>query len=161
VIDGYPRALVMVAAVGAGLVAGVLFAFSTFVMQALGRLPDADGLSAMQAINESVPRSPWFMGAFFGTAVLCVGLAVIALTRLDMPIARYQLIGSGLYLAGIVLTVVYHVPSNDVLAKVNPASAGASDIWRTYLTNWTAWNHIRTLTSFAAAVTFMLALRVD
>jgi uncharacterized membrane protein len=44
---------------------------------------------------------------------------------------------------------------------VNPASAGASDIWRTYLTNWTAWNHIRTLTSFAAAVTFMLALRVD
>jgi uncharacterized membrane protein len=157
VIEDSLRALTVVAA----LVAGVLFAFSTFVMNAFGRLPDADGLAAMQAINESVPTSPWFMGAFSGTAVLCLGLAIVALTHFETPVARYLLVGSVLYLAGIVLTVVYHVPSNDALARLDPASAGASTPWRSYLMNWTAWNHVRTLTSLAAAVAFVLAVRLD
>jgi uncharacterized membrane protein len=39
-ISGYPRTLTLIAAVGAGLSGGVFFAFSTFVMKALGRLPD-------------------------------------------------------------------------------------------------------------------------
>ncbi len=34
-----------------GLVAGVFFAFSTFVMSGLARLPPADGIRAMQSIN--------------------------------------------------------------------------------------------------------------
>lgn len=159
-IETYPRALTAVASVGAGLVAGVLFAFSTFVMTALRRLPEAQGLSAMQAINAAAP-SPLFMTALFGTALVCVGLGISAVTRLDEPAAVYQLVGSALYLAGIVLTIAYHVPRNDALATVNPANAGAGDAWRHYLTGWTAWNHVRTLTSLAGCITLMFALRVD
>ena len=48
----YGRALTVVATVGSGLMAGVFFAFSTFVMTALGRLPDRQGLVAMQEIKE-------------------------------------------------------------------------------------------------------------
>jgi len=59
----------MIAAVGAGLSAGVFFAFSTFVMKALGRLPDTEGISAMQAINKAAP-TPAFMAALFGTAAV-------------------------------------------------------------------------------------------
>ena len=33
------------------LVAGIFFAFSTFIMRALGRLRPAEGVAAMQAIN--------------------------------------------------------------------------------------------------------------
>jgi uncharacterized membrane protein len=40
-------ALTVVTALGCGLNAGALFAFSTFVMRALGRLPAAQGIAAM------------------------------------------------------------------------------------------------------------------
>src|SRR5436190_5913255 len=36
---------------GCGLIAGVFFAFSSFVMPALAKLPPAQGLAAMQSIN--------------------------------------------------------------------------------------------------------------
>jgi uncharacterized membrane protein len=159
-IDSHPRVLTLVASIGAGLVAGVFFAFSTFIMRALRALPDAQGISAMQAINRAAP-SPLFMTALFGSAVVCVALAVSALTRLGEPAARYQLAGSAVYLAGVVLTIVYHVPSNDALAVVDPAGAGAAGVWRHYVTGWTAWNHVRTLTSLAAAVILALALRAE
>src|SRR6185436_10873289 len=42
------RTLTIGTAVGSGLVGGVLFGFSTFVMRALDRLPAAQGLAAMQ-----------------------------------------------------------------------------------------------------------------
>ncbi|TBR24737.1 MAG: hypothetical protein EPO10_25145, partial [Reyranella sp.] len=57
------------AAVGSGLVAGIFYAFSSFVMGALGRLPPGHGIEAMQAINVVVINRS-FMLAFFGTALL-------------------------------------------------------------------------------------------
>jgi uncharacterized membrane protein len=56
---------------------------------------------------------------------------------------------------------VYHVPRNEALALVNPARADAVDLWRDYARSWTAWNHVRTLTSIAGAATLVLALKVD
>jgi uncharacterized membrane protein len=159
VIEGYSAALAVAAAIGAGLAAGVLFAFSAFVMRALGRLPAAQGISAMQAINKAAP-TPLFMTALFGTAMACVALAALALSRLGEPQALYMLIGSALYLAGIVLTIAYHVPRNNALALLDPHSSDAAADWARYLTAWTAWNHVRTLTSLASAVTFTLALRL-
>lgn len=50
-IDGFPSVLTLIAAVGAGLVAGIFFAFSTFVMKALNRPPPTQGIAAMQSIN--------------------------------------------------------------------------------------------------------------
>jgi uncharacterized membrane protein len=158
-ISGYPRTLTLIAAVGAGLSGGVFFAFSTFVMKALGRLPDTQGISAMQAINKAAP-TPAFMAALFGTAAVCVALAVWAVTRLSQPRAIWLLVGCALYLVAIVLTAAYHVPSNDALAMVNPTSTGAATKWREYLSGWTAWNHLRTLSCLASGVVFTLALRV-
>ena len=66
------------AALGSALIAGVFFAFSTFVMAALARLPPAQGIAAMQAINVTV-LNPWFLGVFVGTAIACVVLAVTSL----------------------------------------------------------------------------------
>jgi uncharacterized membrane protein len=154
------QALTVVAAVGAGVAAGVFFAFSTFVMRALGRLPAAQGVSAMQAINKEAP-TPWFMTALFGTTLVSVALAALALTQLDEPEAVYLLVGSAVYLAGIVLTIAYHVPRNDALALVDPNSSVATDAWARYRGAWTAWNHVRTLTCLTGSVAFTLALRVS
>jgi uncharacterized membrane protein len=158
-IDGYPRVLTIVAAVGAGVNAGVFFAFSTFIMRALGRLPAAHGMSAMQAINREAP-TPWFMTALFGTAAVCVAASVVGISRWSEPWAIYLLVGSALYLVCIALTITYHVPRNDALARRDPTTAEAADAWTRYLSAWTAWNHVRTITCVASAITFVVGLRV-
>ena len=56
-------------AIGAGLMAGTFFAFSTFIMAALARVPAAEGIRSMQAINITV-INPFFMLAFMGTALI-------------------------------------------------------------------------------------------
>ena len=61
--------LIMVSALGCGVIAGVFFAFSSFIMGALGKLPPTEGISAMQSIN-IVVINPLFMGVLFGTAAL-------------------------------------------------------------------------------------------
>jgi uncharacterized membrane protein len=63
--------LTFTAAIGCGLVAGVFFAFSTFVMPALARLQPAQGIAAMQSINITA-INPLFMLALLGTAVACL-----------------------------------------------------------------------------------------
>jgi uncharacterized membrane protein len=151
------RTLTLTSAIGAGLVAGVFFAFSTFVMSALGKLPDAEGMAAMQAINEDAPN-PLFMTVLFGTALICVALAISAATRLDEWAARFQLAGCILYVLAVVLTAVYHVPKNDALALIDPHAAGAPEIWRQYLSSWTTGNHIRTLMSLGGAVALTVGL---
>jgi uncharacterized membrane protein len=144
---------------GCGLVAGVFFAFSTFVMKALGRLPPAQGLAAMQSINEVV-INPWFLTLFLGTAVTSACMVIGSLLRWHDPRAFYWLAGGALYLAGTILvTAVCNVPRNDALAQVAPGSPEAAGFWATYLSIWTAWNHVRTVAALLAGVSFTVALR--
>ncbi|MGD9961202.1 DUF1772 domain-containing protein [Nocardioides sp.] len=159
-LDVLRRHLTLVCAVGSGLAGGVFLAFSTFVMSSLGRLPDRQGLTAMQQINRGAPN-PVFMTVLFGTAGACVVLGVSAIRHLDEPTAPWQLAGSACYLVAIALTVTYHVPHNDALAALDPAAAQAGVLWRDYLRDWTTWNHARTVACAAAATLFTVAARLD
>ena len=150
--------LTLCAALGCGLMAGVFFAFSTFIMRALARLQPAQGIEAMQSINRTV-INPWFLGAFLGTAAVCILLAGSVLWRWQQPGAVYLLAGSLLYLIGTVLvTMVFNVPMNNALESVDPASNDAASQWDSYLTRWTAWNHVRTAAALLGAASLMLAL---
>ena len=157
-IGGYSQVLTTIAAVGAGVSGGVFFAFSTFVMKALGRLPAVQGISAMNAINKAAP-APLFMLALFGTGAVAIVASVAALRHLDQHWAFYVLAGTALYLVCLILTAVYHVPRNNALALVDPTAPGAAHTWIQYLSSWTAWNHVRTATAVAGSVAFILALR--
>ncbi len=151
-------ALTLVSALGCGLVAGAFFAFSTFVMRALARLPPGQGIAAMQSINLTV-INPLFMGALFGTASASVFLAVTALRSWHEPGAVYLLAGSLLYVLGTVgVTTVFNVPLNNALAAVGPDSAEGANLWRHYVARWTAWNHVRTAAALAAAAALTSAL---
>ncbi len=68
--------LLWFSALGCGLMAGVYFAFSTFIMTALGRLDQAAGIAAMNAINVDIVRS-LFMPLFLGTTVAGAALVVM------------------------------------------------------------------------------------
>jgi len=146
------------AALGSGLVAGIFFAFSTFVMGALGRLPQAAGISAMQSINVVV-INPVFLSVFMGTALLSVVLTIAALIGWTSPRSLYLLAGSVLYVGGCFLvTMLCNVPLNNALAAVAPDSADGAKLWARYLTEWTNWNSVRTAASLIASIFFILAL---
>jgi len=150
--------LTFVSALGCGLVAGIFFAFSSFVMRGLAGVPPTHGIAAMQSINVAV-LNRWFFVAFFGTAACCLLLAVASLFRRQKPGAAYLLIGGLLYLVGTILvTIICNVPLNDKLATVDPASANAGLTWTNYLKTWTAWNHVRAAAALAAAALFTVGL---
>ncbi|WP_315790429.1 DUF1772 domain-containing protein [Fischerella sp. JS2] len=150
--------LMLFAALGSGLIAGVFFAFSTFVMSALARLQPAQGIAAFQSINITV-YNPWFMGAFLGTAAACIFLTASSLFKWHQPGAAYLLVGSLLYLVGAVgVTTAFNVPLNDALAIVKPNSAEGATLWAKFLTDWTFWNHVRTVAALLAAALFTLSL---
>jgi uncharacterized membrane protein len=149
-------ALLWFSAVGCGLIGGLYFAFSTFIMQALGRIPDPAGIAAMQSINRVILQS-LFMPIFFGTTVTSLALAVIALFRMGEPGSIAMLVGGILYVATMfVVTMLFNVPLNNALDRVSGDAASA--IWVRYQKDWTVWNHIRTIGSLAASALFIYAL---
>lgn len=157
--DGLLRGITLASTIGAGVVAGVFFAFSTFVMRALTALPPAQGLRAMQSINLAAPN-PLFMAALFGTLV---GIGVLVVASLGDPTANasvLRFVAAGGYLLTVGLTIVFHVPHNDALAAVDPASAGAAAKWAAYEPAWTAWNHVRTVGAVIATAALAWSLRL-
>lgn len=150
-------ALALIAALGSGLVAGVFFAFSTFVMKALTRLTPAEGIAAMQSIN-IVVLNPWFLGVFMGTALVSVAAIVGALLHWHGDSSLLLIAGGLLYLIGTFgVTIACNVPRNEALAKIVRTDAGAASAWSDYVRTWTAWNHVRTAAGLAAAGAFTLA----
>ena len=157
-VEGGAGVLVIISAIGSGLVAGVFFAFSTFIMRSLAKLPAPTGIAAMQSINVYAPN-PLFMLALFGTAATSVAAAVVAIIDWGEPYALYTVIGAAAYLVAIVLTAVYNVPRNNALDSIDPNDPGAAAHWERYVAEWTAANHVRTIAPLAAAILFTLALR--
>lgn len=152
-------ALTLASALGCGVVAGVFFAFSTFVMRAFGRLPVPEGLVAMQQINIKAVNA-WFMTALFGTAATSVAMVVAALLDWSTSVGPYLIAAAGLYLVGVIgVTIVCNVPRNNALAAIDRASADAATYWGRYLTEWTAWNHVRTSAPLVAMALEIGAIR--
>jgi len=157
-IDGWILPLTVSAAIGTGLVAGVFFAFSTFVMKALERLPANQGVAAMNSINVTV-INPLFMLALMGMAAVCVVLGVAAVVNWGGRGAGFVLAGSVSYLVlTIVVTMAFHVPRNDALAGRDPDAADTARYWAHHVSSWTAGNHLRVIGGLAAAALFTIAL---
>lgn len=150
--------LLLFAAIGSALTAGIFFAFSTFVMQALALQPSAPGIATMQSINITV-INPWFMAVFFGPGLAGILLMLSTIRQWHQPGALYWILASVLYLIGTIgVTVVGNIPLNDALAIANPTSPEGATLWLKYLTDWTFWNHVRTIAAFFAAALFSLSL---
>jgi len=139
-------------AIASAVMAGVFFAFSSFIMTALGNIKPAEGIRAMQRINIDV--FCWsFSLLFFGIPLASLGLAVFAVWQWSQPNSLYYLMGSIVYLAGsFVVTIAGNVPLNNALARLDPEAHNAIDEWRTYLAYWTRWNHIRAVACLIACI---------
>jgi len=149
---------VIITLVGSALIAGVFFAFSSFIMKALARRPSKEGMAAMQSINVVVINS-LFLGVFMGTAVMSLLLVIISIMKWELLSAPYFLSGALLYIVGTFLvTGMGNVPLNNQLAAIAVTDDMAEGIWQLYLERWTWLNTLRTICAVAATVVLIIGL---
>jgi uncharacterized membrane protein len=159
-VEQFIQPILLCAIVTCGVMAGIFFTFSVFVMKALSLLPAHEGMAAMQSINEAI-LNPIFFLVFIGTPVMCMLAVVFALSHWGASGSLPLLIGAVMYLLGCLLvTAVCNVPMNNALAATSATNPDATSVWSEYLKTWTLWNHVRTMSSLAAFVLFVLALQL-
>ena len=152
-------ALLWIAAIGCGVMAGVYFTFSAVIMPALERIGPAPGTLTMNSVNVTILGS-LFMPLFYATTLASLALAVISLAHWRDPAAITLAAAGILYVLGMFgVTVVFNVPLNNALMAVEPGSSTTAGVWAHYLKDWTVWNHVRTCASLVAAILFVVALR--
>ena len=136
-----------IATLGAGLMAGVYFAFSTFIMRAFDSLGPAHAADAMNAINKIILHS-WFMTLFFGSTLLYALLAGYAAINVELE-GRWWLFAAGaIYVVGMFLcTALFNVPFNNRLAEASVGEDSKTEFWKHYYLYWTRWNHSRAICS--------------
>lgn len=147
--------LTLVSALGSGLMAGVFFAFSTSVMKALDGLSPPVSISAMQSINVIIVN-PLFLSIFLGTAAGCLALMIISLMNDETSV--YLVLGSTFYLVSFLITAVFNVPKNNFLETIDPNDSDNANLWSSFYSKWTTWNHIRTIASLIASALLTLSL---
>lgn len=146
-------ALMLSTVVSAGINSGAFFVFSNFVMGSLGRLAPAEGARAMQEINRAAPNRG-FMITLVGAGLTGLVLAVMAPGD---PRAGWQAAGGLLSTATALITMVFHVPRNNALDRVDPDTLEGQAVWARYLVSWTSGNHVRAATAAASAACLVLA----
>ncbi len=144
--------------ISAGIMAGVYFTFSAFAMRAFAELGDEAGARAMQVINRMILKSA-FLPLFFASTLSCAVLLALGLLGFGGDKAMLMASGGGVYVVGMfVVTVIGNVPLNDRLEAVEAGTEEGAEMWRIYLSNWTPFNHIRTLACIASLVLLALCL---
>lgn len=157
VIETVFDVLVVAAALGSGLVGGLLFGFSVAVMPALSRQATPCGMAAMQAINVVI-LNPLFLTLFIGTAVVSLALIGAALAGIADGPRLLLLAGALFYVIGVFgITMRINVPLNNRLAALAPDQRENEAEWRHYLRRWTRWNHVRSAAAVAGSLALTLA----
>ncbi len=145
---------VVVAWITVGLTAlnaGVFFAFSSFVVPGLRRMPPLDAARAMRAINRQVPRS-LYLPVFLLSPL---GGVIVALTAVIIGKPIWLVIGGALAFAAALVSFVVNIPRNDALERADDADAAA---WGVFVGPWAAANHVRTLVATTGAVLLVIGL---
>lgn len=156
-METFNSILTLLAIIGTGMIAGTFFVFSVAVMPAFRRLPGGAAMPSMQSINVVI-QNPMFLGVFMGTALISLILAGMSIWTWNSPQTYYILAGATLYVVGsFLLTIVFNVPLNNALDAADPASVNGQKVWSSYLSNWTFWNHIRTVASILSTAAFALS----
>ncbi|OZD04606.1 hypothetical protein CH275_15605 [Rhodococcus sp. 06-235-1A] len=154
-IDRIASVATVVSAVGCGLVAGIMLAFSVSVLPGLASLPVPDAVAAMQKFNAAI-LNPLFLALFVGTAATCA-LATVLTYLTGRGSAALVLAGAVLYVVGcFAITMVLNVPLNDALAGVDPGSAAGAQAWQNFTDKWTVWNNVRTVAATAACAVLIV-----
>ena len=139
-------------ALSSGLMAGIYLAFSGFIMRAFATLAPADGIAAMNAINETIVKTS-FLPLFFGSSIAAALLVVFGFWQWGAPGSSRAIIAGGSYVVGMfIITATANVPLNKRLAEITRDNTEARQIWDRYQISWTRWNTARTIAALSTLV---------
>lgn len=139
--------------IASALVSGFFYAYYCSVMPGLAAADPQSAIRAMQGINASV-RNASFAFSFFGTLAFGA-IAIVLLIGVGGRPLVLALIGTSIYGVGAFLvTLLFSVPLNEMLATVTATPEDAPSIWRNYVEPWTFWNALRMLMSILALAAF-------
>ncbi|NJS13437.1 MAG: DUF1772 domain-containing protein [Sphingopyxis sp.] len=149
----------LVSSAACGVMAGIYFAFSVFIMKAFASMPGPSGAVAMRAINDVILKTA-FMPLFFLSTALCAVLSIFAAFNWEDRGSGIILSAALLYVVGMfVVTAAFNVPLNNKLAALNMQTIDVEITWKSYVQIWTNYNHIRAVSSLGACLLFAYAYK--
>ncbi|MEU6326929.1 anthrone oxygenase family protein [Streptomyces sp. NPDC047049] len=165
----------LVATLGAGLMAGLFAAFAYAVMPGLGRSADRTFVQAMRNINRAIING-WFLLPFLLPVPLLLLATVLAWSGPGQAALPWILAALVLYVAGFFVTGGVNVPLNNQLDNV-PGDALDNAAWEgsppgapagrpgalkaareSFEGRWVTWNIVRAVVHTAAFGTLAWAL---
>ena len=140
------------------LIAGLFYSYSCSVNPGLGKLTDANYLSAMQSINREILNPVFFM-SFMGTLVL-LPLSTWLQYNPSAPLRFYLLLGATLaYGAGTFgVTMFGNVPLNNALDAFHIQSASPEALSQQRALFEKPWNQLHCIRTFFNAIALILVL---
>jgi uncharacterized membrane protein len=132
-----------------GLAAGAFALYAHTVMPGLHETDDRTFVAAFQQMDRAI-INPWFMLTAFVGALVFTALAAIANRGTDaLP---WILVGLGLYLVAVVVTMAVNVPLNDAIkAAGDPSRIDVAHVRAEFHEGrWAAWNLLRVATTTSA-----------
>jgi uncharacterized membrane protein len=158
-VDAFRSAVLIVATVTMGLMAGVFGLYANAIMPGLRKTDDRTFVSSFQSIDKAI-INPLFMATFFG-ALLFPGVAVL----LHLPAGERSALPWGvaafaLYLWVFVSTIAVNVPRNDeIKAAGDPDTIDVAAVRARFNeTKWHRWNIARAVISTGGFACLALAL---
>jgi uncharacterized membrane protein len=141
-----------------GLMAGFFYAYACSVMVGLDRVDDRTFIVTMQWINATV-RNAAFAPAFFGSLVLTIAAAVVALVS-GHSARGWIVAATVLYAAAFLVTLTLNVPLNEQLAAAGPADqiSDPAAVRAAFEGPWVRWNLLRTGLTLGSLIALSIAL---
>jgi uncharacterized membrane protein len=157
-MDAVLGAVLGLAALAAGMTAGLLAIFSTAVMPGLRRTDDRTFVAAFGAVDRAIPH-PVFAAMYVGALVLPALAVLLGLG--EGAVAAWSAAAFALYLAVVVLTARVHLPRNRQLQAAGPPEdiTDPGAVRRAFdEARWTRWNTVRAALTVAATACLLVAL---
>jgi uncharacterized membrane protein len=153
-----PDAILVLAALLSGLIAGLFYGYSCSVNIGLGKLTDIEYLRAMQSINRSI-LNPVFFSSFMGTILLTGIAAWMQFSYGRMYSFYFLLSGLAVYLVAVFgVTAFRNVPLNQTLAAFRFDNASETQIHEVREKFEGPWNRYHAVRTVASVVSFMLII---
>lgn len=153
-------AVLLLATLTSGLVAGVYLFYAHTVMPGLGRAGDRTFVAGFQALDRAIVN-PWFMATgFLGAPVLTVVAGLLHLAEPLRPVLWWVVAALVLDLVTIGITAGVNVPANDRLKAAGDADTIDVAAVRTEFdeARWVRWNRVRVVLSVASFAALAWAL---
>lgn len=148
--------ILLLAATTTALIAGLFYAWTCSVTVGLSRLPNAEYIAAMQAMNRAI-QNPLFFVSFFGTLLL---LPLSVYWHYEQPMSPrflFLLAATVVYgVGGFGFTVLGNIPLNEALDAFDLTAATEEAVAHQRAMFENPWNRLNTIRTIASTVAIML-----